>query len=149
MFTSRETLYEEYDDFEETDDSTVSILTDELSKFPVLLDKSQLSSTKEKKQKAMKELQENVFTQCGKKIEHKAILKMISNIKTRLKKKTDLKATGNMPIKLSAAERKLWDLLNGAKNPVFQRLGGKKQLKNMFHAVCNNFFIRRRIIDWN
>nr|XP_047123930.1 uncharacterized protein LOC124806799 [Hydra vulgaris] len=45
-------------------------------------------------------------------------------MKTRLKKKSDIHRTGNKPIKLSASEVKLANLLDTEKNPTFTQIDG-------------------------
>jgi hypothetical protein len=103
----------------------LEILTNEVAKNSVVLEKGQIPIMKEKKNAAYKKIQEEIFAQAGKKIDIKALAKMICNVKSRIKRKSDVHATGNKPIKLSPSERRIWDLMQVDKNPIFQRLDGK------------------------
>lgn len=101
--------------------------------YPIVLEKSQLPATKDKKLRAFLSIQDLIFTKTGKRLEISALQKKVSNMKTRLRKKTDIKATGNKRIKLSDNETKLLDLLKSDTNPVFQKAFKKSTSTELYN----------------
>lgn len=93
-----------------------------IEKYPVLLEKSQLPGTKEKKCQALRDVKSTIFTSCGKTMDDKQILKKISNMKTSVKKKTDMNQTGNRKIVLCPWEKQLYNHLNGDENPTVTKM---------------------------
>jgi hypothetical protein len=97
---------------------------DILCQNPVLLEKSQVPSVKEKKTVAFGLLQDELYRHTGKRPEFKALAKKIANMKTYLRKKTDVNRTGNRSIKLTKNEERLAQLLEIERNPVFKKIEG-------------------------
>ena len=79
----------------------VSLIKD----HPVLIEKSQLPSAKEKKVRAPQEARSVILTTTCKNLDDKQILKKISNMKVQGKEKTD--KTGNCKIILCFWEQEL------------------------------------------
>ncbi|XP_047136870.1 uncharacterized protein LOC124813619 [Hydra vulgaris] len=100
------------------------VLINILCELQILLQKSQVPNVKIKKNKAFLKMQNQMFQATGTKIDTKTLAKKIANIKTKLKKKSDIHRTGNKPIKLSASEVKLANLLDTEKNPTFTQIDG-------------------------
>ena len=96
----------------------VSLIKD----HPVLMEKSQLSSAKERKARALQEARSVIFTNTGKKLDDKQILKKISNMKVQVKKKTDKNQTGNRKIILCSWEQELYNHLQGDENPTITKM---------------------------
>ena len=59
--------------------------------LPVLMQKGQLPSAKERKARTLQEAGSVILTNTGKKLDDKQILKKISNVKVQVKKKTEIK----------------------------------------------------------
>lgn len=96
----------------------VSIIRD----YPVLMEKSQLPSAKDRKVNAIKEAKSRISTRTGKNLDEKQILKKLSNMKANVKKKTDGKQTGNRKIIMCPWEQQLYDILQGDENPTLTKM---------------------------
>lgn len=98
-----------------------------LSKYPVLLNKSQVPKIKIEKDKALLAVVKAYSKTFGKEITPKQIQKKIHNLKGDIKKKTDINATGNEKIILKEWEQKLLLLLDTGNNPTFNKIPGALQ----------------------
>lgn len=102
-------------DFEEessTEDiirNSVSVTDEEfvgiVGNYNVVFSKSQTPTVRDAKNKALKNIRQEIMRQFGKTFTESQILKKINNMKSRLKKKTDKKATGNKVINLKSWEK--------------------------------------------
>ena len=91
------------------DQQVSAVLVKIIQKHPVLLDKSQLPSSKGKKWKALQDAKATIATNTGKSMDDKQILKKVTNMKVQVKKKTDANETGNRTINLCSWEKDLFD----------------------------------------
>ena len=114
----------------QSDDQTVvkcdqqvsAVLVKIIKKHPVLLDKSQLPSSKGKKWKALQDAKATIATNTGKSMDDKQILKKVANMKVQVKKQTDANETGNRTINLCSWEKDLFDALKGQENPTINKM---------------------------
>lgn len=109
------------------DDVQVSIncqFVDLISKYKVVLNKSQVPKIKAEKEKAVAEMVKEYGKLFGKEISIKQLQKKIHNMKREVKKKIDKNVTGNKKIVLKDWEKTLISLLEVDKNPVFQKVPG-------------------------
>ena len=86
-------------------------------KHPVLLNKSQLPSIKEKKWNALQDAKAIIAKTTGKNMDDKQILKKVANMKVQVKKKMEAAKTGNQTINLRSWEKDLFYALKGQKTP--------------------------------
>lgn len=94
-----------------------------LTRYPVLLEKSQKPNIKAQKGLAIESLRQQLETTLGKKYSTGQLLKKIANMK-KIVEKTDRKKTGNRRMILKPWERKMFEMLQGDINPVFCRVEG-------------------------
>ena len=102
-------------------------------KHPVLVDKFQLASSKEKQLRALQDAKATIATNTGKNMDDKQILKKVANIKAQVKKKTDANETANRTINLCSWEKDLFDVLRGEENPTI-----KKMASAISAGVCSS-----------
>lgn len=88
----------------------------------VLLAKSQTPAMRAKKSNALAEMSKQMILQFGSPMSEAQVKKKLNNMKTRAKTRADLKKTGNKPIILSKAEKKLLELLDSSENPSISNL---------------------------
>lgn len=93
--------------------------------YPVVLEKSHLPSSKQKRSKAIGEIQMRLETEAGVSLDGNQILKRFNNMKTRVKAKVDTNKTGNKKIVLKPWEEELQKFIEGDSNPAIVRLKGK------------------------
>lgn len=103
-----------------TDEEFVGIV----GNYIVVFSKSQTPTVRDAKNKALKNIRQEIMRQFGKTFTESQIIKKINNMKSRLKKKTDKKATGNKVINLKSWEKKLYDILKGETNPTIAKMKG-------------------------
>ena len=96
-----------------------------LKNYGILFEKSKTPGTMKAKGDALAGLKEDFANKLGIQVDAKNVMKRINNIKMRVKQKTDLRQTGNKPISLKEWEKKVFDMMGGHSNPVFNRLEGK------------------------
>ena len=113
-------LEEEREDSHSSQMAFVSVL----SRFTILLEKSQKPHLKTRKAEALLSFRKEIELLTGKEQTNEKISKKIANMKKIVKEKTDLKQTGNKTIKLKPWERKMFELLQGDINPIFCRIEG-------------------------
>lgn len=112
-------------DLEETTTNSESInlvMVSIIKDHPVLVEKSQLPTTKERKARALHEAKSRISTNTGKNMTEKQILKKISNMKVHVKKITDGKQTGNRKIIMCPWEQQLYDILQWDANPTITKM---------------------------
>lgn len=99
-----------------------------LENYKVVLQKSQVPTIKKAKENALMKLQAEWQALSGKAIGVKQLSKRINNMKTKIKKKADINKTGNKQIKLKSWEQAFWRLVDGDRNPNFNKIPSKIEI---------------------
>lgn len=103
--------------------SFVSIMKD----YPILLEKSCIPSMRDKRNKAIEEIQLKIEEKIWVFMDSNKILKKFNNMKTRVKVKADTNKTGNKKIVLKPWEEELLKFIESdLDNPSIVRLKGMK-----------------------
>ncbi|KAG8265048.1 hypothetical protein J6590_103580 [Homalodisca vitripennis] len=94
-----------------------------LKEYPVILEKSNIPSIKNKRNRAIEEIQNRIDNELGLHLDSSQILKKFNNIKSRVK--ADTNKTGNKKVILKPWEEELLNFIEGdTDNPAIVRLKG-------------------------
>lgn len=104
-------------------DLPASYFVDLLEKYgSSLLSKSNLPCALNERNSALDKMAECISNDKGITFTRKQLTTKFYNFKARTKKKADINRTGNEPISLSDAERRLWTFLSANDNPALTKV---------------------------
>ncbi|KAG8276244.1 hypothetical protein J6590_016761 [Homalodisca vitripennis] len=96
-----------------------------IMEYPVILENSNIPSIKNKRNRAIEEIQNRIDNELGLHLDSSQILKKLNNMKRRVKSKADTNKTGNMKVILKPWEEDLLNFIEGdTENPAIVRLKG-------------------------
>ncbi|KAG8270710.1 hypothetical protein J6590_079054 [Homalodisca vitripennis] len=96
-----------------------------IKEYPVILEKSNIPSIKNKRNRAIEEIQNRIDNELGLHLDSSQIWKKFNNMKRRVKSKADTNKTGNMKVILKPWEEELLNFIEGdTDNPAIVRLKG-------------------------
>ncbi|KAG8304861.1 hypothetical protein J6590_084395 [Homalodisca vitripennis] len=96
-----------------------------IKEYPVILEKSNIPSIKNKRNRTIEEIQNRIDNELGLHLDSSQILKKFNNMKSRVKSKADTNKTGNKKVILKPWEEELLNFIEGdTDNPAIVRLKG-------------------------